>query len=130
MMSNKVQMSFSSIAGALPFTGDGRVIALATTGATRSPVYPDLPTVAEAGLPGYNVDLWLGLYGTAGTPPDVLAKLNGAIGKALQDSELKASFAKFGLTPRGTSLADGAAFTRSEYAKWKKVIEDGHITLD
>jgi tripartite-type tricarboxylate transporter receptor subunit TctC len=130
MMSNKVQMSFSSIAGALPFTGDGRVIALATTGATRSPVYPDLPTVAEAGLPGYNVDLWLGLYGTAGTPPDVLAKLNGAIAKALQDSELKASFAKFGLTPRGTSLADGAAFTKSEYAKWKKVIEDGHITLD
>jgi tripartite-type tricarboxylate transporter receptor subunit TctC len=130
MMSNKVQMSFSSIAGALPFTSDGRVIALATTGTTRSPVYPDLPTVAEAGLPGYNVDLWLGLYGTAGTPPDVLAKLNGAINKALQDSELKASFAKFGLTARGTSLADGAAFTKDEYAKWKKVIDDGHITLD
>jgi tripartite-type tricarboxylate transporter receptor subunit TctC len=130
MMSNKIQMSFSSIAGALPFTSDGRVIPLATTGATRSPVYPDLPTVAEAGLPGYNVDLWLGLYGTAGTPPDVLAKLNDAIGKALQDGELKASFAKFGLTARGTSLADGAAFTKSEYAKWKKVIDDGHITLD
>jgi tripartite-type tricarboxylate transporter receptor subunit TctC len=130
MMSNQVQMSFSSIAGALPFTSDGRVIALATTGATRSPVYPDLPTVAEAGLPGYNVDLWLGLYGTTGTPSDVLAKLNDAIGKALQDSELKASFAKFGLTARGTSLADGAAFTKREYAKWKKVIDDGHITLD
>jgi tripartite-type tricarboxylate transporter receptor subunit TctC len=86
--------------------------------------------VAEAGLPGYDVDLWLGLYGTGGTPPDVLAKLNAAIAKALQDSELKASFAKFGLTPRGTSLADSAAFTRSEYEKWKKVIADGHITLD
>jgi tripartite-type tricarboxylate transporter receptor subunit TctC len=130
MMSGKIQMSFSSIAGALPFTSDGRVIPLATTGATRSPVYPDLPTVAEAGLPGYDVDLWLGLYGTAGTPPDVLAKLNGAIAKALQDSELKAAFAKFGLTPRGTTLADGAAFTKSEYEKWKKVIADGHITLD
>src|SRR5579862_4778597 len=130
MMSGKVQMSFSSIAGALPFTSDGRVIALATTGSVRSPVYPDLPTVAEAGLPGYSVDLWLALYGTAGTPPDVLAKLNGAIDKALQDSELKAAFAKFGLTPRGTTLADGAAFTKSEYEKWKKVIADGHITLD
>src|SRR3984957_10393088 len=130
MMSNKVQMAFSSIAGALPFTGDNRIIPLATTGTTRSAVYPDLPTVAEAGLPGYSVDLWLSLYGTAGTPPDVQAKLNTAINKALQDGELKTSFAKFGLTPRGTSLAEGAAFTKDEYLKWKKVIEDGHITLD
>lgn len=130
MMSNKVQMAFSSIAGALPFTSDNRIVALATTGTTRTPVYPDLPTVAEAGLPGYSVDLWLALYGTAGTPPEVLAKLNGAIAKALQDSELKTAFAKFGLTPRGTTLADSAAFTRSEYEKWKKVIVDGHITLD
>src|SRR5580698_4274351 len=130
MMSNKVQMAFSSIAGALPFTGDNRIVALATTGTTRSAVYPDLPTVAEAGLPGYSVDLWLSLYGTAGTPPDILAKLNSAINKALQDGELKTSFAKFGLTPRGTSLAEGAAFTKDEYLKWKKVIEDGHITLD
>jgi tripartite-type tricarboxylate transporter receptor subunit TctC len=130
MMSNKVQMAFSSIAGALPFTSDNRVIPLATTGTTRSAVYPDLPTVAEAGLPGYSVDLWLALYGTAGTPPAVQAKLNSAINKALQDGELKTSFAKFGLTPRGTSLAEGSAFTKDEYLKWKKVIEDGHITLD
>jgi len=130
MMSNKVQMAFSSIAGALPFTSDNRIVPLATTGTTRSAVYPDLPTVAEAGLPGYSVDLWLSLYGTAGTPPDVQAKLNSAINKALQDGELKTSFAKFGLTPRGTSLAEGAAFTKDEYLKWKKVIEDGHITLD
>ena len=130
MMSNKVQMAFSSIAGALPFTGDNRIVPLATTGTTRSAVYPDLPTVAEAGLPGYSVDLWLALYGTAGTPPAVRAKLNSAINKALQDGELKTSFAKFGLSPRGTSLAEGAAFTKDEYLKWKKVIEDGHITLD
>ena len=130
MMSNKVQMAFSSIAGARPFTGDGRVIALATTGAQRSAVYPDLPTVAEAGLPGYDVDLWLGLYGTAGTPPAVLEKLNAAIAKALQDPDLKTGFSKFGLTPRGMSLADSATFTKSEYEKWKKVIQDQHITLD
>src|SRR5579862_4914364 len=130
MMSNKVQMAFSSIAGALPFTSDNRIVALATTGTTRSAVYPNLPTVAEAGLPGYSVDLWLSLYGTAGTPPDVQAKLNSAINKALQDGELKTSFAKFGLTPRGTSLAEGSAFTKDEYLKWRKVIEDGHITLD
>jgi tripartite-type tricarboxylate transporter receptor subunit TctC len=130
LMSNKVQMEFSSIAGALPFTSKGSVIALATTGTVRSPVYPNLPTIAEAGLPGYNVDLWLGIYGPAGMPPDVLAKLNSGISKALQNDQLKTAFAKFGLTPRGTSLAEGAAFTKSEYEKWRKVIIDGHITLD
>jgi tripartite-type tricarboxylate transporter receptor subunit TctC len=130
MMSNKVQMSFSGIAGALPFTSDGRLIPLATTGTARSPIYPELPTVAEAGLPGYSVDLWLGLWGRAGMPPGALSKLNASVAKALQDPDLMAAFAKFGLTPRGTSLADGVAFTKLEYEKWKKVITDGHITLD
>ncbi len=129
LVSGKVQMLFSSIAGALPFTSKDSVIPLATTGLKRSPVYPDLPTVSEF-LPGYNVDLWLGVYGPAGMPPGVLAALNSGIAKALQDEQLKADFAKFGLTPRGTSLPEGAAFTKSEYEKWKKVIDDGHITLD
>jgi tripartite-type tricarboxylate transporter receptor subunit TctC len=130
LMSGKVQILFSSIAGALPFTSEGKVIALATTGDTRSPVYPNLPTVAEAGLPGYSVDLWLGLYAPAAVPPDVLATLNTGVRKALQDDQLKTAFAKYGLTPRGTTLPESAAFTKSEYQKWKKVIDDGHITLD
>jgi tripartite-type tricarboxylate transporter receptor subunit TctC len=130
LMSGKVQILFSSIAGALPFTSEGKVIALATTGDTRSPVYPNLPTVAEEGLPGYSVDLWLGLYAPAAVPPDVLATLNNGVRKALQDEQLKAAFAKYGLTPRGTTLPESAAFTKSEFAKWKKVIDDGHITLD
>jgi tripartite-type tricarboxylate transporter receptor subunit TctC len=130
LMSNKVQLAFSSIPGALPFTSDNRVIPLATTGAVRSAVYPNLPTVAESGLPGYNVDVWLTLYGRAGMPADVLAKLNSAVRTALQDPDLAAAFAKFGLTPVPTSLQDGAAFTKSEYEKWKKVIADGHISLD
>ncbi|HUC49361.1 MAG TPA: tripartite tricarboxylate transporter substrate binding protein [Xanthobacteraceae bacterium] len=130
MMDNKVQMAFSSIPGALPFTSTNRVQALATTGLKRSPIYPDLPTVAESGLPGYDVDVWMTLYGRAGMPPDVLAKLNSSVKKALQDPALIAAFAKFGLTPVPTNLADSAAFTKSEYEKWKKVIKDNHITLD
>jgi tripartite-type tricarboxylate transporter receptor subunit TctC len=130
LMSNKVQLAFSSIPGAMPFTSDNRVLALATTGAKRSAVYPDLPTLAESGIPGYDVDVWLTLYTRAGTPPDVLNKLNAGVQKALHDPELVAAFAKFGLTPVPTSLADGAAFTKSEYEKWKKVIADGHITLE
>jgi tripartite-type tricarboxylate transporter receptor subunit TctC len=130
LMSGKIQMEFSSIAGALPFTSKGSVIPLATTGKTRSPVYPKLPTVEEEGLAGFDVEVWLGLYGAAGTPPGVLAALNSAVAKALQADEVKTAFAKFGIEPRGTSLEDGAAFTKAEYEKWRKVIRDGHITLD
>jgi tripartite-type tricarboxylate transporter receptor subunit TctC len=103
------------------------VRALATTGLARSPVYPDVPTVAETGLPGFDVDLWIGIYAPAGMPGAVLARLNGDINKVLQHPELKAAFAKIGVEPRGTSLEEGAAFTRSEYEKWKKVIVEGKI---
>jgi tripartite-type tricarboxylate transporter receptor subunit TctC len=126
VMSGKVQLAFSSIAGAVPFTSDNRVRPIATTGSARSAVYPDVPTVAES-LPGFDVDLWIGIYAPAGLPPAVLAKLNGEINKVLQNPELKAAFAKMGITPRGTSPEEGAAFTRSEYEKWKKVIVEGKI---
>jgi tripartite-type tricarboxylate transporter receptor subunit TctC len=126
VMSGKVQLAFSSIAGAVPFTSDNRVRPIATTGSARSAVYPDVPTVAES-LPGFDVDLWIGIYAPAGLPPVVLAKLNGEINKVLQNPELKAAFAKMGITPRGTSPEEGAAFTRSEYEKWKKVIVEGKI---
>ena len=126
VMSGKVQLAFSSIAGAVSFTSDNRVRPLATTGPARSPVYPDVPTVAES-LPGFDVDLWIGIYAPAGLPPPVLAKLNGEINKVLQHPELKAAFAKIGVAPRGTSPEQAAAFTRSEYEKWKTVIVEGKI---
>jgi tripartite-type tricarboxylate transporter receptor subunit TctC len=127
VMSGKVQLAFSSIAGAVPFTSDNRVRPLATTGAARSAVYPEVPTVAESGLPGFDVDLWIGIYAPAGLPPAVLAKLNGELKKVLQHPELKAALAKIGVEPRGTSPEEAAAFTRSEFEKWKKVIVDGNI---
>jgi len=126
IMSGKVQLGFSSIAGAVSFTADNRVRPLATTGSKRSPVYPDVPTVAET-LPGFDVDLWIGIYGPAGIPPAVLAKLSGELNKVLQHPELKAAFAKIGIEPRGTTPEEGAAFTKSEFEKWKKVIVDGKI---
>jgi tripartite-type tricarboxylate transporter receptor subunit TctC len=126
VMSGKVQLAFSSIAGAVPFTSDNRVRPIATTGSARSAVYPDVPTVAES-LPGFDVDLWIGIYAPSGLPPAVLAKLNGEINKALEHPELKAAFAKIGIMPRGTSPEEGAAFTHSEYEKWKKVIVEGKI---
>src|SRR6202050_2495083 len=129
VMSGKVQMAFSSLPAAMPFMSKGSLIAIATTGLQRSVMYPDLPTGLEL-LPGYVVDLWLGIYGSAETPPDVLATLNSGLDKALHDDQLKAAFAKFGIAPRDTTLQEGATFTKDEYEKWRKVILDAHITLD
>ena len=130
VLSGKVQLALSSIAGAVPFTSDNRVRPLATTRSVRSAVYPDVPTVAESGLSGFDVDLWIGIYAPAGLPAPVLARLNSEINKVLKHPELQAAFAKIGIEPRGTTPEEAAAFTRAEYEKWKKVIEDGHITLD
>jgi tripartite-type tricarboxylate transporter receptor subunit TctC len=127
MMANKVQFAFSSIAGALPFTSDNRVRPIATTGLKRVNVYPDVPTVDEAGLKGFEVDLWLGIFAPAGLPPDVLAKLNGALTKTLQNPDVKTALAKVGVEPRGSTPQEGAEILKSEFEKWKKVIAAGNI---
>jgi len=127
VLSGKVQLALSSIAGAVPFTSDNRVRPLATTRSVRSAVYPDVPTVAESDLSGFDVDLWIGIYAPAGLPAPVLARLNSEINKVLKHPELQAAFAKIGIEPRGTSPEEAAAFTRAEFEKWKKVIVDGKI---
>lgn len=128
LMANKVQFAFSSIAGALPFTRDNRVRPLATTGLKRSAVYPDQPTMGEAGLKGFEVDLWLGIFAPAGTPTTVVARLNTALDAILKKDEMKAALAKVGVEPRGTTAADGAVILKSEFDKWKKVIQEGNIS--
>lgn len=127
VLSGKVQLAFSSIAGAVPFTKDNRVKPIATTRIVRSKVYPDVPTVAESGLPGFDVDLWIGIYAPRGVPQPVLARLNEALKKALEHPEMKAAMDKIGIEPRGTSVEDADAITKKEYEKWKKVIVDGKI---
>src|SRR4029077_16842228 len=117
MMANKVQFAFSSIAGALPFTTDNAVRAIATTGPKRSPVYPDQPTVDEAGLKGFEVDLWLGIFAPKGIPADALGKLNAELEKILKKPELLAALAKGGAEPNGTPPEAGETFLTAEYGK-------------
>lgn len=128
LMANKVQFAFSSIAGALPFTRDNRVRPLATTGLKRSAVYPDQPTMDEAGLAGFEVDLWLAVFAPAATPAGVVTKLSAALDGILKKDEMKMALAKVGVEPRGTTATGGATILKSEFDKWKKVIEEGNIS--
>jgi tripartite-type tricarboxylate transporter receptor subunit TctC len=127
LVGGQVQMGFSSITAALPFMRDGRLRGLATTGAKRSGALPDLPTVIEAGYPGFEVDLWLGVFAPANLLPAVLARLNSEVRSALQDPGVRAAFAKVGIEPRGTSVEEGTAFVRDEFQKWATVVRDGRI---
>jgi tripartite-type tricarboxylate transporter receptor subunit TctC len=130
LMSNKVQFAFSSITGALPFTGNNSVVALATTGEKRSTAYPEKPTVLEEGLNDFTVDLWVSIFVPVDTPPEIKAKLNAAIKTLLEKSDVKAALAKFGIEPRGTSEEEGAAFVKAEYEKWKRVIVSANIKTE
>ena len=127
MMAGKISFAFSSAAGALPFTKDERVRPLAVTSLKRAAIYPNTPTMDEAGLKGFDVDLWYVLLAPAAVPAPIVAKINEAMVKALALPEVKTAFAKIGAEPVSSTPAEGAAFIKSEYEKWKKVLTDGNI---
>ena len=127
LAAGQVQWSFSSITAALPFIKDGRLRPLATTGSKRSPALPDLPTLVEAGYPGFEVDLWLGVFAPANTPAPTLARLNSEIRIALRDPVVVSAFARVGVEPRGTTVEEGARFVREETERWAKVVVDGNL---
>ena len=118
----QVQWAFSSITAALPFIQDGRLRALATSGPKRSAALPELPTLIEAGYPGFEVDLWLGIFAPANTPVQTVARLNSEIRGAQGDPAVASAFAKVGVEPRGTTPEEGARFVRGETDKWAKVV--------
>ena len=129
LMTAKVQFSFSGIPGAKPLTDDRRLRALATTGSRRSPAYPDLPTVIETGLAGFDVDLWIAVFAPSATPAAVIERANAMLRQSLGDPAAQAALARFGVEPRVTSPADGAAFVSGEYQKWQQVVETAHLKL-
>jgi len=122
LLSGQVKMMFSSIAPVQEFVRNGRLIGLATTGPKRDPAFPNLPTIAESGYPGFDVRLWIGLTAPAGTPKDIIKKLDEANRKALQSPEIQKALAAQGFAPLIGTAEDFDKFYRSEREKWAKVI--------
>jgi tripartite-type tricarboxylate transporter receptor subunit TctC len=127
VLSGQVQMLFTQVAPALPHVRAGKLRALATTSLTRSPELPDVPTLAESGLPGFQVDAWLGMLAPGKTPPGVIAKLQAEIAKILHAPDVKSRLAVLGFEPVGNTPAQFAAFIRSEMEKWSKLIKETGI---
>jgi tripartite-type tricarboxylate transporter receptor subunit TctC len=127
LMSGKIQLAFSSIVGALPFTSDNKVLAIATTGSKRPVAYPNIPTVGEAALPGYSVDIWLALSAPAGTPEPVIKRLHTVLNEALKERDVIDALAKVGIEAWATSTSEANAFVEEEGKRWPSVIQEAGL---
>ena len=118
-----VQMMFDAITVMAEGVRSGQLVALGTTGKERSSVMPDVPTVAEAGVPGYEATIWLGIMAPKGTPTEIVNKLNGEIIKIMNRPDVKESWAKQGAVPMPMSPADFDKYLRADIEKWAHVVE-------
>jgi tripartite-type tricarboxylate transporter receptor subunit TctC len=125
-----VQMMIDSVTTMAPTIQSGEVRALATTGAARSDLLPGVPTVSEAGLTGFEATIWLGLMAPAGTPAEVVDLLNREIRKIEARPEVKAAWAKQGVTPMEMSPEEFGRYIQADIAKWAKVIQQAHIKVN
>jgi tripartite-type tricarboxylate transporter receptor subunit TctC len=128
--SGTVDVSLITQTAAKPLLDSGKIRALAITSKERSDVYPDVPTVEEAGIPDFAYGTWYALLTTAGTPDDVVGKLHDAAEKAIESPALADFFVQNGMTKRGSTPADAASFIASEVAAYGKVIADAGIKLE
>jgi tripartite-type tricarboxylate transporter receptor subunit TctC len=124
VIAGHVPMIASNILSTLPHVRAGKLRAYGVTTATRSPAAPDIPTIAESGLPGYEAAQWFGMLVPAGTPPDVIAKLHDAVVRAVNDPALNQRFAQEGAVPSPSPTPDAfRKFMQAETAKWAKVVK-------
>jgi tripartite-type tricarboxylate transporter receptor subunit TctC len=124
VITGEVDMMFAPLANAKPLLADGKVVALGVTTPRRSPALPDVPTIAESGLPGYEQTVWNAFFAPAGTPPAVIDKLNAATRKALAVPHVRRQLEGMGVEPAASSPEELASFVKVEIAKWGKVIRD------
>ena len=131
LVTGKVQLMFDSIVSGLPHVKDGKLKALAVTGTARSPLAPEVPTVAESGLPGFESNTWFGIYAPKGLPADLVGRLNSEFNKALQSAEVQDRLARLGAEPVSNRSADQfAAMVKADSERWGRLIKERKITLE
>jgi tripartite-type tricarboxylate transporter receptor subunit TctC len=127
VLAGHVKIMFSSLIQTSPFIKSGQLRPLATGGEKRSPVLPDVPTIAEAGVPGYAANNWWGIMAPAGTPKPIVEKLYQKIQLALQSPEMQEAFAREGASPVTMTSAQFQDFIKAEIVKWGRVVKEGGI---
>jgi tripartite-type tricarboxylate transporter receptor subunit TctC len=130
LLGGQIQVMFTTVASAASLIAAGQLRALAVTSAERSPAFPELPTVAEAGVPGYAAESWYGLYAPAKTPDDIIDRLNKSAAKAVQSEAFKRLGVNEGLVMVASPPAELDRYVRGEEERWRKVIHDANIRVD
>ena len=129
LVAGRVSMMFNSVAAVIPMVRDGKLRALGVSGAKRSGAAPDVPTIAEAGLPGFEASAWYAVFAPAGLPRDITQRLNAEIAKIIATPELRERFATLGLDPATSTSEELGRAVQEDAAKWARVIKANHITL-
>lgn len=130
LVGGQIQAMLATMPAAMPFVKGGKVRAIATSGAQRSPALPELPTIAEAGVPGYEYMPWYGLFGPATLPKALAERLHQATVKALAEPEVRERLAQQGLEHRDTTRGEFAELVRADVAKWGKFIRDAGVRAE
>jgi tripartite-type tricarboxylate transporter receptor subunit TctC len=130
LMAGQIQVMFDNMPSALPLARSGRLRALAVTTAKRAPALPDVPTLAESGLPGYETSAWFGILVPAATPPEIVATLGQALDRVIRLPDVEQRLAELGAEPTPDTPAEFAAFIAAETTKWSKLARDAHVTVE
>ena len=128
LLGGQVDMMFATAAAVTPFLQSGKLRALGVTTAQRSPAYPNVPTIAESGVSGYAAESWYGLYAPAGTPADVVGRLNAAVKKAVESDTFRKRANDEGLIISGGDPNELGNYVRAEEARWTKIVKENNIT--
>ena len=130
LIGGQIQVMFTTVASAATLVEGGQLRALAVTSAERSPAFPQLPTVSEAGVPGYDAEAWYGLFAPAGTPPEIIARINASAAVAVRAVSFRKLGANEGLVLIAAAPGELDRYVHEEMARWRKVIEDAGIKAD
>jgi tripartite-type tricarboxylate transporter receptor subunit TctC len=130
VMGGQVTMTFDNITTAWPLAKGGKLRALAVTTAARSPIAPDVPTLAESGLPGFEVGSWQGVFAPAGTPPEIVKRLNTEIVKILKLPDVSEKLVGLGAEPVGNTAEEFTALVKAEVVKWADVVKKSGAKVD